>query len=80
MAIFMDNGNGDIYGGPTKEAVIAAMLADSADYDAGVAFEVPGSYQMRMTDEDESETEELSTLAEEYTEELGAYCIASNNC
>lgn len=67
MAVFFDTGDGDIYGGPTKEAVIAAMQADSDDLDLSAIVEVSGATPMHT----------VTTVAEEYDESLGAYCIAS---
>lgn len=79
MPVFMDTGGGDIYAGPTKEAVIAEMLNDSPDIDLKQAFEIPGTTKMRVQDENEIPTDELITLDEEYSESLGTYCIASEN-
>ncbi|MFC5861064.1 hypothetical protein ACFPT7_02030 [Acidicapsa dinghuensis] len=79
MAIFMDTGGGDIYGGPSKEAVLAQMQADSDDFDIAGAFEVPGTQKMRVSDENDEPTDELTTLEEEYDESLGVYCVASEN-
>ena len=83
MEVFMDTGGGDIYGGESKEAILAAIKKDIGEKDFkkikhGI-FEVPGSTPMRMENEDES-LGDLSTLEEEYTEGMGAYCIASTNC
>lgn len=80
MAVFFDTGGGDIYAGPTKEAVIAAMKEHSSDIDESQIFEVPGTYKMPVTDENEKPTEELVTLDEEYGDDTDAYCIASDNC
>jgi hypothetical protein len=80
MAVFFDTGGGDIYGGPTKEAVITAMLADCADMELAEIFEVPGSMKMRVEDEDGSGEMSSSTLEAEYVESLGSYCVASENC
>ena len=33
MAVFYDNGAGDIYAGPTSEEVIAKMKADNIEID-----------------------------------------------
>lgn len=82
MAVFFDTGGGDIYGGPTKEAVIAAMQSDLGD-DLVLEdiVEVPGTAKMQVGDEDEGvdPLEKLSTLEEEYDEKLGVYCVASKN-
>ena len=41
MAVFFDTGGGDIYGGPTRESVIAAMQEDAGEeIDLGEVFEV----------------------------------------
>jgi len=80
MAVFFDTGSGDIYGGPTKEAVIAAMQADSSDIDLKDIYEVPGTSKMRVENEDGSVSDEMVALEDEYCETLGAYCIASENC
>jgi hypothetical protein len=73
MAVFFDTGNGDIYGGPTKEAVIAAMKEDmfGDDFDEEDMFEVDGSTKMHAEQEDGGICEELTTLEAEYCEELG---------
>lgn len=82
MAVFYDTGGGDIYGGPDKESILKAMREDIApdDFVEEDVFEVPGTQKMRVTDENEEPTEQLITLAEEYTEALGSYCVASENC
>lgn len=80
MAVFFDTGGGDIYGGPTKEAVIAAMLADSDDVELEDICEVPGTTKMRASDENNEPTDETTTLEAEYDEALGSYCVASENC
>lgn len=79
MAVFFDTGGGDIYAGPTKEAVIAEMLADSEDVDVSQIEEVSGDLQILNADE------ELVTLEQDYADgltkgHLGSYCIASENC
>jgi|GEM_PF-3486517 len=81
MTVFYNTGGGDIYAGPTKEAVIAEMRFDMGDdfVEADIE-EVSGSTKMRVTDENERPTELLVTLDEEYDEHLGAYCICSDNC
>jgi len=79
MAVFYDTGGGDIYAGPTKEAVIAAMKADSSEIDEQEIFEVSGKTKMAATDENECPTGESVTLEDEYTEGLGAYCICTEN-
>lgn len=80
MAVFFDTGGGDIYAGPTREAVVAAMKHDSSDIDESQIFEVPGTTKLRVTDENEELTDETITLDEEYSETLGSYCICSENC
>jgi hypothetical protein len=55
------------------------MQADSDDVDLEEVFEVPGTMKMRVSDENDEPTEETTTLDEEYVEELGSYCIASEN-
>jgi len=80
MAVFFDNGSGDIYAGATREAVIAAMLEDSYDVDLELVEEVSGETKLRASDENGEATDELITLDEEYDEALGSYCIASENC
>jgi hypothetical protein len=77
MAVFMNTGEDEIYAGPTKEAVIAAMLADLSDLDVSETFEVPGTIKIRVPDENDQPTDELVTLQEEYVPAFGAYCIAS---
>lgn len=79
MAVFFSTGGGDIYAGPTKEDVVAAMQADDDDIDLDEIVEVDGSTKICMSDEDEAATDEFMTLDEAYDEELGAYCIASDN-
>lgn len=82
MAIFMDTGGGDIYAGPTKKAILAAMKADSNDYDLSDARRV--SAKTKITREDENaeaiDLAGMTTLAKEYHQSLGSYCIASLNC
>jgi hypothetical protein len=81
MAVFMDTGGGDIYGGPTKEAVIAAMKADSDEHDFEKdAFEVSGSTKVGEVDENEMPTGNLVTLAKVFGNGADAYMIASENC
>ena len=79
MAVFFDTGGGDIYGGPTREAVIAAMQADCDDVDLDDIFEVLGTMKMQASDENDTPTGELITLEAEYDESLGSYCVASEN-
>lgn len=79
MTIFMDTGGGDYYAGPTREAVIAAILADDDTLEVEAMFEVPGTTKMRESDENEMPTGGLITFDEEYDESLGSYCIASEN-
>lgn len=80
MAVFFDTGGGDIYAGPTKEAVIKEILQNNADLDISEIFEVPGTMKVQATDENDEPKAELTTLDEEYVEGFGAYCIASENC
>jgi len=82
MAVFYDTGGGDIYGGPTKEEVLEAMRMDGVfnDYGEDQIVEVDGSHKIRVMNEDEEDTGELITLAEEYGNGDCAYCVASNNC
>jgi hypothetical protein len=79
MAIFMDTGNGDIYAAENRELCYAAMLHDSPDLDTSRAFEVPGTFRMRVEKEDGSNGG-FSTLAEEYIATNDGYCICSENC
>lgn len=83
MAVFMETGGGDIYAGATKQEVLAAIKRDIGEKDFNCLekeiFEVPGNTPIRLENEDESPGE-LSTLEVEYTEGIGAYCIASTNC
>ena len=83
MAVFYDDGGGDIYAGETKEACLEAMLKDCGDeaqewIDEGWVSEVPGSKKMRVEKDDG--TSYQSTLEEEYTNLGYGYCIASVNC
>jgi hypothetical protein len=82
MAVFYDTGGGDIYAGPTKEAVLALMKEEAHpdDFDESAVFEVPGYHVMNATDENETPTGELITLDEEYGDDTATYCIASENC
>lgn len=84
MAVFFDTGGGDIYGGPTKEAVLAAIREDMGEEDFNEIedeiYEVSGLTAMRCSDENDEPTEEMTTVEAEYTESLGAYCVASSNC
>lgn len=79
MAVFFDTGGGDIYGGPTTEAVIAAMLSDEPSLDLTKIEEVSGDTQMVETDENEEPTGDTISLEDEYDETLGSYIVASNN-
>jgi hypothetical protein len=85
MAVFFDTGGGDIYGGPDKEAVLAAIRKDVGDKEFNnieeEIYEVPGTMKMRVEreDGDYDPTDKLVTLKKEYVESLGAYCIASTN-
>lgn len=78
----MDTGGGDVYAGPTKDACLAAMKKDSDDFEPSDAFEIEGSTKIRVTDENDDLTGELTTLDEEYVADAidGAYCIATENC
>lgn len=79
MAVFYDTGGGDIYGGPDKESILAAMHEDNEDIEDDDVFEVPGTQKMQASNEEDEPTGELVTLEEEYDEALGAYCVASEN-
>jgi hypothetical protein len=83
MAVFFDTGGGDIYGGPSKEAVLDAMKEDIGEEDFAEiedeVREVPGTMKMQQSDENDEPTDETTTLEEEYVESLGSYCIASSN-
>jgi len=80
MTIFMDTGGGDIYGGPTKEDVIAVMQKDCGDmFDAKAIFEVPSTTPM-WVEADNADGRRKSTIGEEYDAALGTYCVASENC
>jgi hypothetical protein len=80
VAVFFDTGGGDIYAGPTREAVLAAMREDSSDIDETEICEVSGSTKMRVTDENDALTGETITLAEEYGDDEDSYCICTDNC
>ncbi len=80
MAVFYNTGGGDIYAGPDREAVLKEMRFDCGDIDETEIFEVSGDTKMSVEDEEGRPSGELSTLAEEYEEQLGSYCIASDNC
>lgn len=82
MAVFYDTGGGDIYGGPDKESVLKAMREDISpdDFIEEDVFEVPGTKKMRASNENDEPTGDLITLDEEYTESMGSYCVASENC
>ena len=83
MAVFYDTGDGDFYGGPTKEAVVAEIIQDFGDIEyekiKHTLREVPGTTKMAMTDENEEPTGESTTLEAEYEECLGTYCVATTN-
>lgn len=83
MAVFYSNGGGDIYGGATKEAVLDAIREDIGDEDfeeiKEEIHEVSGALKMRLSNENDEPTDEMTTLEEEYVESLGAYCVASSN-
>lgn len=80
MAVFFDTGGGDIYGGSTKKAVTAAMRKDIGDEDFNEIKEqieqVSGSLKMQ----DPDDIFELKAISKVYDKNLGAYCVASNNC
>lgn len=81
MAVFYDTGGGDIYGGPTYEAILKAMIEDfgDGDFDEGEVFEVDGSMKMNATDGNGDAIGELITIAEEYGDDVLAYCVCSDN-
>jgi hypothetical protein len=78
MAVFFELG-GDIYAGPTREAVLNEMRQDVGEIDEADVTEVPGSHKIIMSDENDEPTEELISLDDDYNETLGSYCIASDN-
>lgn len=78
--VFFDTGGGDIYAGPSREAVIAAMRRYSDEFEIDDIFEVDGSFQVCVTDQNGDYIAQLTTLAELYSRGLGARCIASANC
>jgi hypothetical protein len=83
MAVFYDTGGGDIYAGPDRESVLAAIREDIGD-DEFVRIEdeireVSGKTLMTVSDENDEPTEETTTLEEEYGDDTKAYCIASSN-
>ena len=83
MAVFFDTGGGDIYGGPTRESVLAAIREDIGDeyfaeIEEGIC-EVPGTMKMRASDENNEPTDELTTLEAEYNEAIGSYCVSTEN-
>ena len=80
MAVFFDTGNGDIYGGFDKAAVLAAMHADYSDISEPEVFEVPGTQMMQASDENDQPTGDLISLNDEYGADSDAYCVASKNC
>ena len=83
MAVFFETGGGDIYGGPTEEAVLEAIKEYIGDEDFAETeeeiYEVPGSWKVAAGDENGDATDESITLDEAYDPELGAYCVASSN-
>ena len=79
MAVFYNTGGGDIYGGPDRDSVVAAMLADWSDIDVKEVTEVLGSTKVGIENEDGSRSRTFSTLAEEYDPALGSYCISTEN-
>ena len=85
MAVFFDNGGGDIYAGETKEQCLDAMRKDVgddefADFEQDIE-EVDGSTEKMVENEDGSRGgEKRRTLNEEYTNMGHGYCIASSNC
>ena len=82
MTVFFETG-GDIYGGATKESVLAAIREDVGDMDFAdieeEIREVPGTMKMTVTDENGEPTVETTSLEAEYDESLGSYCVASSN-
>lgn len=83
MAVSYNTGGGDIYGGPSKQAVLEAIKEDMGDEDFAKIKdeirEVPGTWEIAVGDEDGEATDESITLEEEYDESLGSYCVASSN-
>ena len=80
MAVFFDTGYGDIYGGPTKEAVIAAMFSDEPGLDIAQIEEVSGDAEMVEVNENDEPTEDTISLEDKYDETLGVYIVCFNNC
>jgi hypothetical protein len=81
MAVFFDTGGGDIYGGASREAVIEAMRDDiGEDFVEADIEKVSGTMKMLEADENDAPTGELITLDDAFTEGIGAYCVASENC
>lgn len=84
MAVFMDTGGGDIYAGETEEACLAAMREDIGDANFAEiekdVREVSGDAKVGMENEDGTISDQVTTLAEEYTDIGHGYCIASSNC
>lgn len=80
MTVFMKNGEGDIYGGPSREAIIAEMQQDNNDLDVSQVIEVPGDSVVGLTDEDENPTDEFSTLLEACGDCSDALMVATENC
>jgi len=82
MAVFINSGTGNIYAGESNEAVLAEIL-ENEGLDGSQAFEVAGSHQIAVTDENDERTEEMTTLDEEYRANGGAaggaYCIATED-
>jgi hypothetical protein len=79
-AVFYDTGGGDIYAGPTREAVIKAMLHDNPESDLDQIEELDGNNLIQIDDENEEFTGEFTTLAELHGSSTDAYCIGSTNC
>jgi hypothetical protein len=82
MPFFMDTGGGDIYAAETKEECIKAMLEDNPDLaeSQDKFFEVDGSKQLFVEDEDESASHHVETLKDAYTNMGYGYLIATVNC
>ncbi len=78
MAVFFSCGDGDIYGGETKEAVIAAMQADYDHVDLETIREWLGATRIQAFDEHCVHNGEYTTLVEEYDESQGAQGLASD--
>lgn len=80
MAVFYKTGDGDIYGGPDKESVIAAMREDAGkDFDVNLIEEVPEDTKVGEIDENEEPTGTTISIADEYQASMGSYCVATAN-